>query len=537
MFKNISLQARLVSTMLILAVLIAAVSVVGIIGMRSSNAALSDIFTNQMPSASAISRSNNFLARTRFTLDRAALKIDDPQIDATLARAREFTAGSDKEWAAYLALPRDSVEDALAKVAGAARAAYINDGLLGLAKAIESKDAAQVDAFMQKKLTGYFGKYNDAALKLDQFQLDDASVNFKRTQQTYQRAVTLALTMVVIAAVIMIWSGATLLRAIMLPLRQANAHFTAMARGDLSTLIEIGRNDEMGTMLRGLQAMRDQLADTVAQVRAGSLAIATATEEIAVGNMDLSQRTEHQAGNLEQTASSLEQLTATVRHNADNVREANDMAKDASEIAGRGGALVARVVDTMSDINDSSRRIVDIIGVIDGIAFQTNILALNAAVEAARAGEQGRGFAVVASEVRNLAQRSAAAAQEIKGLITTSVAKVDAGGELVGKAGATMQEVVTSVANVSRLMADIMLAGDEQSIGIAQINQAVIQMDATTQQNAALVEQAAAAAAALQEQAASLETVVQQFQLAGKRGAAVVPAARPARAPALLRAS
>jgi methyl-accepting chemotaxis protein-1 (serine sensor receptor) len=248
-------------------------------------------------------------------------------------------------------------------------------------------------------------------------------------------------------------------------------------------------------------------------VRDSSMSIATASAEIAAGNMNLSGRTEQQASSLEETASSLEELTSTVQHNADNVRQANNVARSASEVAIRGGKLVGDVVETMSAINASSKRIVDIISVIDGIAFQTNILALNAAVEAARAGEQGRGFAVVASEVRNLAQRSAAAAKEIKELIGTSVTNVEAGTALVDSTGTTMNEIVSSVKRVSDIMAEILAAGEEQTSGIGQINEAVSLMDQATQQNAALVEEAAAATGALQEQAQALQQMVSVFKV------------------------
>jgi len=259
--------------------------------------------------------------------------------------------------------------------------------------------------------------------------------------------------------------------------------------------------------------MRDSLAQVVGQVRQGTDTIATASSQIAAGNMDLSSRTEQQASSLEETAASMEELTSTVKQNADNARQANQLAVSASGVAVKGGHVVAQVVNTMSAINTSSKKIVDIIGVIDGIAFQTNILALNAAVEAARAGEQGRGFAVVAAEVRNLAQRSAAAAKEIKTLIGDSVDKVEEGSKQVAEAGKTMDEIVGSVKRVTDIMAEITAASQEQTAGIEQINQAITQMDQVTQQNAALVEEAAAAAASLQEQASGLSQVVSVFKL------------------------
>jgi methyl-accepting chemotaxis protein len=292
---------------------------------------------------------------------------------------------------------------------------------------------------------------------------------------------------------------------------QVAANITA---GDLNADIVLRPGDQT-SLLCALKSMRDRIGDIVGQVRVGTDTIAHASGEIASGNMDLSARTEAQAGSLEQTASSMEDLISTVRQNADNARQANSLAASASAVAVQGGAIVADVVGTMASINDSSKRIVDIIGVIDSIAFQTNILALNAAVEAARAGEQGRGFAVVAAEVRSLAQRSASAAKEIKGLIDDSVDKVDAGSRLVDQAGITMKDIVTSVQRVTDIMGEISSASAEQTRGIEQINMAITEMDDVTQQNAALVEQAAAAAQSMQDQAHHLSGVVSIFKLDG----------------------
>jgi len=329
-----------------------------------------------------------------------------------------------------------------------------------------------------------------------------------------------------------------LTRGIVRPIQQAVQLAETVAGGDLTRRIDVTTRDETGALLRALGHMNDSLVRIVTEVRGGTDTIAGASSEIASGNMDLSARTEQQAASLEETAASMEQLTGTVRQNADNARQANQLAITASNVAIEGGAVVGQVITTMGSINESSRKIVDIIGVIDGIAFQTNILALNAAVEAARAGEQGRGFAVVASEVRNLAQRSAAAAKEIKVLIGDSVEKVDVGAKLVDQAGATMEQVVESIRRVTDIMAEITHATQEQTGGIEQVNQSIGLMDEATQQNAALVEESAAAAGAMQEQAARLAQVVGVFKLDVQAAPAPVraiavrpqPAARPAKA-------
>ncbi|NHZ39603.1 methyl-accepting chemotaxis protein [Massilia aquatica] len=338
------------------------------------------------------------------------------------------------------------------------------------------------------------------------------------------------------ARILMLWQGAAALvigvlagwwitRSITLPINDAVRVARTVAAGDLSAQIGPGSSSETGQLLAALGDMNAGLRNIVDQVRHGTDAIATASSQIASGNMDLSARTEQQASSLEETASSMEELTSTVKQNADNARQANQLAISASHVAVQGGTVVAQVVDTMGSINESSRKIVEIISVIEGIAFQTNILALNAAVEAARAGEQGRGFAVVASEVRNLAQRSAAAAKEIKMLIDDSVDKVAKGSELVNRAGTTMQAIVTSIKSVADMMGEITAASVEQTAGIEQINQAITQMDEVTQQNAALVEQAAAAAGALQDQAGTLAGVVSVFKLpAAHSGARPAPA-------------
>ncbi|HXA46537.1 MAG TPA: methyl-accepting chemotaxis protein [Burkholderiaceae bacterium] len=304
-----------------------------------------------------------------------------------------------------------------------------------------------------------------------------------------------------------------LMRSITVPLARAVAIAQTVAAGDLRSDVTASGKDETAQLQEALRIMNDSLAKIVSEVRHGTHEIVGAATEIARGNLDLSGRTEEQASSLEETASAMEQLTATVKQNAANARQANTLAVTASEVARKGGAVVSEVVDTMGSINDSSKKIVDIISVIDGIAFQTNILALNAAVEAARAGEQGRGFAVVAAEVRNLAQRSAAAAKEIKALIGDSVDKVDAGAKLVDQAGLTMNEIVASVKRVTDIIGEISVASDEQTTGLDQINTAITQMDQVTQHNAALVEEAAAAAEALQNQGTALAKAVSIFQL------------------------
>jgi methyl-accepting chemotaxis protein len=320
-------------------------------------------------------------------------------------------------------------------------------------------------------------------------------------------------------------------RSITAPIKDAVKIAEKVAQGDLSARIEVRSRDETGQLMQALKNMNSSLANIVTEVRSGTDTIATASAEIASGTVDLSSRTEQQAGSLEETASSMEELTSTVKQNADNARQANQLAVTASEVALKGGAEVSEVVDTMASINEASKKIVDIISVIDGIAFQTNILALNAAVEAARAGEQGRGFAVVAAEVRNLAQRSAGAAKEIKTLIGDSVDKVGAGSKLVQQAGTTMAEVVASIGRVTDIMAEISAASQEQSAGIEQVNQAIVQMDHVTQQNAALVEEASAAAESMQDQAAGLLQAVSIFKLDDTQAGTPVAVPRVAKGP------
>ncbi|AKU23417.1 methyl-accepting chemotaxis protein [Massilia sp. NR 4-1] len=337
-------------------------------------------------------------------------------------------------------------------------------------------------------------------------------------------ATIMMISMLVLATLLSAVGGYLITRSVTVPINEAVDLAETVARGDLSTHISVTRKDETGRLLNALKEMVDSLTRTVGAVRNSSDTITTASAEIAAGNLDLSSRTEQQASSLEETASSMEELTSTVKQNADNARQANQLVVSAAEFAQRGGQVVGEVVSTMGSIKESSSKIVDIIGVIDGIAFQTNILALNAAVEAARAGEQGRGFAVVASEVRNLAQRSASAAKEIKTLIDDSVQKVDAGGRLVDDAGATMQQIVNSVQQVADIMNEITMASQEQSQGIEQVNVAITEMDTTTQQNAALVEQAAAAAGSMQEQAVRLSEAVAVFRLSDSR--TIVPVQR-----------
>ncbi len=350
-------------------------------------------------------------------------------------------------------------------------------------------------------------------LQMQRDNLDARAADIVNIEASSTRLVVTLTVLVLGLGVLCAWR---LTQGITRPLQGAVVVARRVADGDLTAEIQVTSQDETGQLMQALRDMNASLGQVVGQVRQGTDSIATASSQIATGNQDLSSRTEQQASSLQQTAASMEELTATVKQNADNARQANQLALSASTVAVKGGGVVAQVVDTMGAITASSKKIVDIIGVIDGIAFQTNILALNAAVEAARAGEQGRGFAVVASEVRSLAQRSAAAAKEIKVLIGDSVDKVEEGSLQVGEAGRTMDEIVESVKRVNDIMAEISAASLEQTQGIEQINVAITQMDQVTQQNAALVEEAAAAAQSLQHQAGGLAQLVSVFRLGGK---------------------
>ena len=365
-------------------------------------------------------------------------------------------------------------------------------------------------------------KWMASVAALAAFQQEDMSAAHADARDSYTKAQIGMLLMGVFTLGLGVFFTFIITRSITHPLRRAGSIAETISSGDLTQDFKDDGRDEAATLVNSLAEMQGNLALTLNEVKESAAIIAVASHEIARGNVDLSNRTESQASSLEETASSMEQLTSTVQQNAENARQANQLVVSASDYAVKGGRVVGDVVATMGSIKESSRKIVDIIGVIDGIAFQTNILALNAAVEAARAGEQGRGFAVVASEVRSLAQRSATAAKEIKALIGDSVDKVDAGGKLVDEAGVTMSEIVTSVKHVADIMGEITAASQEQSVGIAEVNNAIAQIDEITQQNAALVEQAAAAAESLQEQSDALAKAVSIFKL--KTGSAhVVP--------------
>ncbi|PTT93246.1 methyl-accepting chemotaxis protein, partial [Pelomonas sp. HMWF004] len=370
--------------------------------------------------------------------------------------------------------------------------AYIDEGLLPVSAALSTGGMSTALLIYEEKTLPLATQARELSDQLVKLQVDEAAAEFQRGQDTRAMAVTATLALTAVAVLLGAGLAWLITRSITEPVRRAVGFAQAVAGGDLTTAINADGRDEIATLLAALGQMNDGLVTIVRQVRSGADSILTGAGEIASGNANLSQRTEEQAANLEQTAASMEQMNATVRQNAETAQTATQLAASASGVAVRGGRVVQQVIATMGDISSSSRKIADIIGTIDGIAFQTNILALNAAVEAARAGEQGRGFAVVAGEVRALAQRSAQAAREIKALIGQSVDNVDAGSRLVGEAGTTMTEIVSQVQRVADLITEIGAATGEQTTGIGQVSEAVSQLDRVTQQNAALVEEAAA---------------------------------------------
>ena len=444
----------------------------------------------------------------------ALAKTNDPALDQMFAaEAKIYTTRGNANIAKDLqALPMDPPEQALLDKINTNRQRYTTtrDALMKAKKNGDMDEVARLFAGEFSVVPPQYVASIKAFLDYQRKDIDDIAAQIEQQSRQSMRWLAWIGAATLVLGALFAW---LLTVSITAPLRQAVAAAKTVAEGDLRGQIQVEGKDETGQLLLALQDMNTSLVRIVGDVRQGTDTIGITASEIAAGNLDLSSRTEEQASALEQTAASMEELTATVKHNAENARQANQMAAAAANVAVQGGNAVKLVVDTMGAIDASSRKIVDIIGVIDSIAFQTNILALNAAVEAARAGEQGRGFAVVATEVRSLAQRSAAAAKEIKALISESVDKVADGSKQVADAGHKMEQIVTSVARVTDIIAEIMTASVEQSAGIEQINAAIGQMDSVTQQNAALVEEATAAAVSLDEQAASLTATVSQFLL------------------------
>ncbi|MGN6651427.1 methyl-accepting chemotaxis protein [Trinickia sp.] len=520
MLKNgMTIKARIGLAMAFLSALLLALGALGLSGMGKASTATRDIYRNQMPSAVAISMAESYAARERLALDRAALHAGQAEeTKKNFDRAAVLRSTADEWWKKYQDFPRNAEEDKLAQDVAAKREA-LRSVVSAYIAAINANDHEKILSTADDLQTAFvaLSKSDDTLSKL---QFSQSTAEYEGSQATCDtfRTVTIVLLVVALAAALVAYLK--LRAAIAGPLAEALVHFEAIASGDLRQPIVVRTRDEMGLMLDGLAKMQRSLTDTVRTVRSGSESIASATKQIAAGNLDLSARTEEQAASLQHTTSSMDQLTGTVRQNADNARQASALAANASEIANKGNDVVGQVVGTMGEINDSSAKIADIITIIEGIAFQTNILALNAAVEAARAGEQGRGFAVVAGEVRSLAQRSSGAAKEIKTLIDTSVERVRSGSALVGEAGRTMEEIIAAVQRVTDIMGEIAAASEEQSSGIGDVARTVSQMDEVTQQNAALVEEASAAAQSLEEQAERLRAAVSVFQLVDNGSAA-----------------
>jgi methyl-accepting chemotaxis protein len=526
-FQDLKLSTKLIGAFLIVCLLGATVSAVGIHNMSLLNDEAETMYERELKGLSIVKEANIaliYVARDRRSAilasthderagflqraDKAMLelraKLDEAKPLFVKEKGQAYLKEIDQSYAEYASIGKDLH----ARIAAA-----------------KLDDRAELTRFLfgdfAKRVNALDARLSDLA----EIKEGEAKLAADRTEKIYATSRNLMVGLVMGAALIGIaiglWLSRSLTRQLGAEPAEAAAFAQGVAQGDLSVAIELRAGDTTSIMA-ALRAMQISLAKVVSEVRSNSESVATASAQIAQGNQDLSQRTEEQASALEETAASMEQLGATVKQNADNAKQANQLAQGASSVAIKGGEVVGQVVDTMKAINDSSKKISDIIAVIDGIAFQTNILALNAAVEAARAGEQGRGFAVVAGEVRNLAGRSADAAKEIKRLITDSVERVDQGTALVDQAGVTMSEVVSSIRRVTDLMGEISAASIEQSTGVSQVGEAVGQMDQVTQQNAALVEESAAAAESLKLQAQELVKVVSVFKLG--RGDAVGPA-------------
>jgi len=552
MFSNLKVRTGLMLAQLAVALAALVAIVLGWNSMQSNARAIDALDSLSVQQSNLIKDAYTNMLRATIRVDTAAALRAAGDTGGAAENARisqQLIADAKKFMETFKAIPKTTE---IGKASEGELLAAFNgfaDSLGSMMAALEKGDTATYVSLKNTKTAAASGvlykQITNFAANINKY--SDDMVNASRRHASTMTYVYIGLALLILAVSL----GAFLFmnRVVLRPLRAVGESFDKIAAGDLTVRVDVNSTNEVGALMAAVKRMQESLARTVSAVRRGVDEINVGSREISAGNTDLSSRTEEQAASLEETAASMEQLASTVKQNADNARQANQLAASASDVAERGGSAVAEVVSTMEGISASSRKISEIVSVIDGIAFQTNILALNAAVEAARAGEQGKGFAVVAGEVRSLAQRSAQAAKEIKGLIEDSVSKVGAGSQQVERAGATMQEIVASVKRVTDIMGEISAASEEQSSGIDQVNRAVSQMDEVTQQNAALVEEAAAAAGSLQDQAQRLAEAVAVFKInAGEvievparqlaqqhrpaaRVAAPAAAATPARAP------
>jgi methyl-accepting chemotaxis protein I, serine sensor receptor len=518
MLKQLSIRACLTALVVFFAVVLTIGAATGLLSMRASNASLQQVHTVDTPAVTDLEGSSSQLLRMRLALGTYAALAelnDQKNTEVVLGRFDKYLQASNNLIDHYTSIAgRDSEAQRLLQEMKNKRDALLRNGIEPAMAALKAGDRSTFLELQAHKLTQLYNDYQTAMLALERLHVDSEARRYRDAQRRFY-FVSIAVAVGILSALLCAWlARVALMRAIVHPVDATIEQFERIARGDLTGRIAAASDNEVGKLAAALRSMQDALIRTVDTVRHGTQAIDTGVSEIAAGNTDLSQRTEEQAASLQETAASMEQLTSTVKQTADNAKHANELAQGASSLATQGGELNRQVVDTMQAIVGDSHKIADIVGVIEGIAFQTNILALNAAVEAARAGEQGRGFAVVASEVRSLAQRSASAAKEIKALIDESTGRIESGAQLVKRSGTTMTDIVDAIARVSSIMGEIASAASEQSTGIDQVNRAVSQMDEVTQQNAALVEEAAATANSLEDQARRLSSAVAVFRTA-----------------------
>jgi len=515
MLKNLKIRTGLLAVLTLFVVALAGATSMGWLFAKAADEAVDDLNRVSTEQTRPLYETQVLLLRTRITLVAAYLDVQagrGAQAQASVDQAAKFLNEARQRYGVYQRVPK--LSEAGRKLAGDLDGtfnAYVRS-IDALGEALQKQSAEQyvtavadaraADARFEERVTAFLNHTEQRAVEIN-----------TASDRRYDQAEISTIVMLALALILAIGCWRFISRQVLSPLKDAAVHFDRIASGDLTQRVAVGADNEIGVLFAALKRMQDSLTRTVAEVRRSVNEINTGAAEISSGNTNLSSRTEEQAASLEETAASMEELATAVKQNTEHAHQANALAAESRGVAMRGGDAVHQVVETMARISDSSRRIAEIVSVIDGIAFQTNILALNAAVEAARAGEQGKGFAVVAGEVRSLAQRSAQAAREVKDLIEQSTSNVDSGAEQVRQAGETMQEIVSSVQRVTQIMAEITEASTEQSIGIDQINRAVTQMDDVTQQNAALVEEAAAAASSLEDQGKRLAATAAFFKV------------------------